>query len=851
MTNQNEMTMTKIDKNAYIKMLADNSEEIIKMGARRKLLNFAMYVKHDFVAMPFHRVYYEVLDRFAHGRIKKLIIQQPPQHGKALKVDTPILTTEGWKMHGDLQCGDYVFGADGKPKKVIQNFGIIDWHTVNLHFADGFTIRCADEHEWVCYVDRDNHKGRVQVKMEASDIFRHRNRRNPFIPADAVLQCETKELPIDPYLLGLWLGDGLSQGGSIISGEEDIEYYKTLDYWDAIYNTKDRYYRLHVEGLSRQLRLTGLIGNKHIPMDYLLASEEQRWELLRGLMDTDGCCDTRGRCEFCQKSGQLAEDVYVLIRSLGIKATINTYKSKLYSKDCGEKQRILFSPDKHQRVFKIERKQARLTNKSQADREDKKRFFITDVTRDDNCLVNCIQVEGGLYLAGKQLVPTHNSEGSSRLLPAFIEGLNPDAKICIGSYSTTIARDFNRDVQRIIDSDEYRQLFPNTYLNRSNVVTVSSNYLRNSEVIEMVGHRGSLRVVGRGGSLTSKTVDISILDDVYKDYAEGNSPVVRESAWKWYTTVVRTRLHNNSQELIVFTRWHEDDLIGRIEKSGEEIVTAETWEDIDNVPQGAWLRINFEALKQGNPTELDPREKGEALWESRHSREKLEAQQALDPVQFQCLFQGNPSSAEGRLYLPFKTYVDKDDWGQYIRTGCYVDVADEGSDYLFAVCYEIRKAPTQIWNEQKRRYEPLLFALVLDMEMTDESTEITTTTIPNLINRNNVQKVWVESNAGGSQFEKTISKKVRAFTQPFHQSGNKESRVLTASAMVNTQIIFPFGWETRHQKVYEHLRDFLRNFGANKHDDPEDALTGVYEKELADGNDRPYNQQHRGVIRRN
>lgn len=441
---------------------------------------------------------------------------------------------------------------------------------------------------------------------------------------------------------------------------------------------------------------------------------------------------------------------------------------------------------------------------------------------------------------------TGKSLGSSRLLPAFIEGINPDKRICIGSYSQTIARDFNRDVQRIIDSDEYKRLFPDTTLSNG-----TGNYQRNSDVIEMVGHLGSLRVVGRGGSLTSKTVDISILDDVYKDYAEGNSPVIREAAWKWYTTVVRTRLHNQSQELIVFTRWHEDDLIGRIEQSGETIIDVKTWKDIDNVPTNAWLRINFEALKTGEPTELDKRNKGEALWESRHSRKRLEAQRALDPVQFNCLFQGNPGGAEGRLYQPFKTYVDKDEWGALIRIGCYVDVADEGSDYLFAVCYEIRRSQSQVYNEHKRRFEPLLFALVTDMEMTDEPTEITTVTIPNLINRNNVQKVWVESNAGGSQFEKTISKKVRAMTSPFFQHGNKESRVLTASAMVNSQIIMPFGWEKRFPKIHEHLMTFLRNFGANKHDDAEDALTGVYEKELADGNAMPYGHQQRGVIRRN
>lgn len=450
-----------------------------------------------------------------------------------------------------------------------------------------------------------------------------------------------------------------------------------------------------------------------------------------------------------------------------------------------------------------------------------------------------------------QQPPQHGkSEGSSRKLPAFIEGINPDCKICIGSYASTIARDFNRDVQRIIDTKEYREIFPDTYLNGTNVVTVASNYLRNSDVIEMVGHKGSLRVVGRGGPLTGKSVDVAILDDVYKDYAEGNSPVIREAAWKWYTGVVRTRLHNKSQELIVFTRWHEDDLIGRIAKT-EKVIDAEKWSDFENIPEGAWIRINFPAIKVGPPTELDPRQEGEALWEARHSFKKLDAQRILDPVMFECLQQGNPGNAEGRLYQPFKTYIEKSDYGTYIRSGCYVDVADEGNDLLVAYCYDIYKGEGQVWNEKKKRFEPLIFALVTDVIMTDENTDVTTITIPEMINRNNVQRVWVESNNGGSAFEKAIRPKVRALTSPFYQGANKESRIITASAMVNAQIIFPFGWEERFPKVHGHLSSFLRDFRANKHDDPEDALTGVFEKELLDGNDKPYGATNRGVTRRN
>ena len=676
-----------------------------------------------------------------------------------------------------------------------------------------------------------------------------RHRRSPFIKADAVIEMPNAILPIDPYILGMWLGDGLSAQGVIVSGKEDKEHYKSIG---EVRKVRPGYYRCLVKGLSRELRVNGLLNNKHIPIGYLLADKEQRYELLRGLMDTDGTVDIKGRCEFCQMEGRLATDVYVLLRSLGFKPTLHKYDAILNGENVGRKVRIMFTPNRDQKIFKLERKQNRILTKKQQDRSDKNKFFIKDVATNNNEIVNCIQVEGGMYLAGLDLIPTHNSEGSSRKLPAFMLGLDPDKKICIGSYAATIARDFNRDVQRIIDTPRYRELFPETYLNGSNVVTMANTYLRNSDVIEMVGRKGSLRVVGRGGSLTSKTVDVSILDDVYKDYAEGNSPIVRNAAWKWYTTVVRTRLHNDSQELIVFTRWHDDDLIGRIEKSGETVIDIKSWDDVKNIPAGAWVRINFEGLKTGEPTEIDPREPGAALWDRRHSRAKLEGQRVLDPVQFQCLYQGNPGNAEGKLYRnPFRTYVDKSEWGTYVRSGNYTDVADEGDDFTFSACYDIYKSGNEAWNEQKKRFEPILYALITDMVFTQENTEITAVTVPDMINRCGTQKAWIESNNGGSGFEKVIRKKIKAVTEPFYQGANKESRIITNSAMVNAQIIMPIGWEQRFPKIHEHLTGFLRDFPANTHDDPEDGLTGIYEKELADGNVKPYNAACKGITRRN
>lgn len=440
--------------------------------------------------------------------------------------------------------------------------------------------------------------------------------------------------------------------------------------------------------------------------------------------------------------------------------------------------------------------------------------------------------------------PQHGkSEGSTRKLPSYMLGINPDLRITISSYSDTFVKDFNLDVQKIMSTPRYWKVFPGVRMGGRGR---SSVYTRNSKVFSILNRKGSLRAVSRGGALTGKPVDVLILDDLYKDYGEANSPVIRRGVMKWYTTVARKRLHNNSQQLIVFTRWHEEDLIGILEKS-ETVITVTKWADFDNIPKGAWVKINFEAIKTGEPTELDPRQAGEPLWPEMHSLEKLEAERKLDPVQFECLNQGNPGSQEGRLYKPFKTWVEKSDWGTYVRSGNYTDVADEGNDYLFSVCYDIYKSDNTVFNEKTKKFEPLLFALITDMEYTKESTEVTTITVPAMINRNGTQKSWIESNSGGAGFEKSVKKKVKSMTEAFYQSGNKESRVITNSAPVNQHIIFPFGWETRYKQVYDHVTAFLRDFDANDNDDTADVLTGVYEKEIMPGNIMPYNRMVQGI----
>lgn len=844
-----------MDKEQLLKMYAalkNNPGEIVKAAARHRLINFARYMQPDLALEPFHVVYYTLLDKFAHGEIKKMIVQMPPQHGKEISDNQIVATTKGLKKHGDLIVGDYVFGRDGTPVKVLWVSEKTRSEYV-VSFSDGAKIECHGNHEWTVYNRFRQKEETIETKhMASSTIYNGDGKRGSrykyHVDSNVCVMFDSRNVDLDPYVLGAWLGDGDSSCGIIHIGNNDVEIIgnSTYKFKESKGTTTRKFYSPE---LNLLLKNNGLIKNKHVPDMYKYNSVEVRKNVIAGLIDTDGYVYHRnGRITISNTNKRIIDDAAFILRSLGQSVVVCEFKPRVSSSGIVGKKivyQLCFNPTM---TFPTKVKRKKITKLS----INKKRAIVSIERKEGLGYGNCIQVDGGIYLVGDTFIPTHNSEGSSRKLPAFMLGLNPDTKICIGSYAATIARDFNRDVQRIIDTPSYRELFPETYLNGSNVVTMANTYLRNSDVIEMVGHKGSLRVVGRGGSLTSKTVDVSILDDVYKDYAEGNSPIVRNAAWKWYTTVVRTRLHNDSQELIVFTRWHDDDLIGRIEKSGETVIDIKSWDDVKNIPAGAWVRINFEGLKTGEPTEIDPREPGAALWDRRHSRAKLEGQRALDPVQFQCLYQGNPGNAEGKLYRnPFRTYVDKSEWGTYVRSGNYTDVADEGDDFTFSACYDIYKSGNEAWNEQKKRFEPILYALITDMVFTQENTEITAVTVPDMINRCGTQKAWIESNNGGSGFEKVIRKKIKAVTEPFYQGANKESRIITNSAMVNAQIIMPIGWEQRFPKIYEHLTGFLRDFPANAHDDPEDGLTGIYEKELADGDTRPYSQATRGVKRRN
>lgn len=249
-----------------------------------------------------------------------------------------------------------------------------------------------------------------------------------------------------------------------------------------------------------------------------------------------------------------------------------------------------------------------------------------------------------------QMPPGHGkSEAVSRLLPAYSFGVNPDARIIACSHTQGLAADMNRDVQRIMDDWRYALVFPETKLNAANVRTVSGSARRNADVFDIVGNSGYYKCAGVGVGIVGRRFDLGIIDDPIKDRKTANSPTLREDIWRWYTGVFHSRTAKDARIILTLTRWHEDDLAGRL---------------LQREP-GEWTVLSLPAVATGiDPHPDDHRKPGEALWPWFKNVAALDKIRAMEPQDFAALYQQNPRP-EGGLEWPsdfFGPDIWFDDW---------------------------------------------------------------------------------------------------------------------------------------------------------------------------------------------
>lgn len=227
--------------------------------------------------------------------------------------------------------------------------------------------------------------------------------------------------------------------------------------------------------------------------------------------------------------------------------------------------------------------------------------------------------------------PRHGkSEIVSRRLPAWFLGKHPDQNVVVATYNDDFAKDFGAEVRSIMTSAPFKSVFPDTRLARGGAAKERLATTRG----------GQATFVGVGGSLTGRGAHLLIIDDIIKSYEEARSQAFRDRAWDWFTKVAMTRRMGKKLVVITFTRWHTDDIIGRLTDPENEFYNAKLAEKIKI--------INLPAIAEDS----DPlgRLPGEALWPDRYGLDFLDEQRALDPMGFEALYQQRPSVADGVLF---------------------------------------------------------------------------------------------------------------------------------------------------------------------------------------------------------
>lgn len=442
----------------------------------RGAINFDMY--------PFQ----EDMVNTIHNNLK-MITTIGRQAGKLLTLSTPIPTPSGFVNMGDLKIGDKVLDQNGQPCNVVY---VSDEQTVRgytITFDDGTSIEACEDHQWEVHdrfvekrhierqtekykaerggkgIKNNGHTGRVEpyVKtLTTKELAANYKRTNSqgyeeykyYIPNTQPVQFESKTVRIDPYLLGLWLGDGTARSTDFTCHVDHKAFYESQSVAFGSDVSKDRRPNIftqrmgnlnshdlrHYKLLAQQSYRSGGPHTKHIPDDYMFNDVSTRIALLQGLMDTDGFIDkTHGTChiQMTRKNPRLINDIQTLIESLGLKVTRKDFEPT-------NSTRLSFfcSRDKFD-VFRIPHKLERMKETAQRPRDVYSRTIQSIAPIVDNIVGKCIQVdsERSLYLCSTHFVPTHNTT----VLAAYAlwyACFNDDKTILIVSNKNSNAMEF-------------------------------------------------------------------------------------------------------------------------------------------------------------------------------------------------------------------------------------------------------------------------------------------------------------------------------------------------------------------------------------------------------------------------
>ena len=762
--------------------------------------NFASYVKHvhpNYVLTNFHalicNIMQMVVEKVENGELVRLCLSVPPQCGKLIENNTPVLTRNGWKKHGDLIVGDEVINHKGDFVKVEHVFPKY-FANCKVVLTNGEEILCHENHEWLVY-DRFVHKEIVRETKFIENTYNENNlvgrghRYRYQLPIRNFIKGKEKELYVNPYVLGVWLGDGKNNGGSICACEKDRitidecrKYYPNGAEWK--HKTTNVNYASLI-GLKTDLQNYGLCDHKkrvekHIPQEYLTASIEQRLELLAGLIDTDGNLDRKqNRYIFTTSDFSLKETFEELIATFGWRTTTCKVEPKVSTSGIVGKKPyyvIAFNPT-CSIPCRIPRKQIYKFSKQ-------RKISICKIERIEPLEGNCIQVQGGIYLVGKTMIPTHNAYTVTETTPSWFLGRNPDMRCILTGYNADMAERFGNENRQLVKKYG-KDIFG---------ISISDSQ-DNKTLWKLDNHEGGLYSAGILGGVTGNPGSLIIVDDPYRNEEDMNN---NEKIWRTFTSSIITRASGKGNAIIVIhTRWNDDDLIGRLVKLG-------------------WAYINVPAIWEKGEDKLLHRKIGETICpEIGKDAAFMEMQRkTMGERQFSALYQGKP-------YIDSGNYIKRDNIKFY-------DAKSKPSNFE-----ELTLSCDLTFGEVKKSSDPYCMTLWgrngadhYLLKIWDKKANFTDTirTLRVICTENpQLRRKIVEKKANGKATYDMLNTEIGGFVLFDPKNDSKETRLNSVTPYFESgNVHFPD--ETLCENIEEFVEQLLK-FPACEHDDFVDTIS--------------------------
>lgn len=764
------------------------------------------------------------------GKYQFYGLSLPSRVGKELADDTPVLTTNGWKNHGDLVVGDKVFNSRGEAVKVTYVHPKCQ-STHIVTFSDGEEIECHENHEWIVY---NKHRQKT-VTIETREMLKNylytengHERAMYSVDPRQPIQGEYKELPVDPYTLGAWLGDGTNVAPNITNDKDDLAivdkivkngYQVSNTYIHKKYGT----YRTSFVGLRRDLQKVGMCAShktttKHIPECYLTASLEQRLELLAGLIDTDGSLKRKeNRYSFSTTEPMLAEGFKALIETFGWRVSVAEYAPRVSSSGIiGRKTvyRIDFNP-----TFEIpcvlKRKQIHKFSKQ-------RRIGIVNIRESEKKTQgNCISVEGGEYLAGKSLKPTHNSTVCLFFL-AWITMRKPLSHNAMAGHSGMLADQFYQKLLGLFTSEDYTfaDLYAFWHQDGKGLVYKNSE----KDILAFENNDDFPTIVCRGidGTWTG-AIDVSsdgylYVDDLVRDREHSLSPQRMQNTFSEYLNKMVDRKNEGAKELMVGTLWNVLDPLMRLEEMyGDD-------------PRYLFRRIP--ALDyETDESNFDYAVKGFSTDYYREMRDKMV--KAGNEAEWWAKFQQKPYNREGLLF-PLN------------ELGYFNGILPDGHKFEFVVCCDVAfgggdnvSMPVGL----KDLSTDIIY--VIDWYYNSAGVQATVPGIADMLIRHDIHTITFERDNGGLLFAKQIGEELQkrgylcaCDTKPAPRSISKQDKIKSCEGKVKQLVKFLDGTKhtpeersattcyersAQYDKALQDMSTFV-TIGKNQNDDAPDSI---------------------------